>query len=142
MSVAALQAQAALAARPQAPRRSSTRPAAFVGPQTAAARPQQRRAAGSAPQGRRGSLIVAQAAQTEAGPGKLISKVEIPAFIPRADLIDQLVRWASIEIQENGVANVGCPCKVRGGAGAGRGRPRKAAAAAAPAAAAPCAAPL
>ena len=45
--------------------------------------------------------------------GKLISKVEIPAFIPRADLLDQLTRWASIDMQENGVANVGCPCKVR-----------------------------
>ena len=55
--------------------------------------------------------LVARSAQAEAG--KLISKVEIPAFIPRVDLIDQLVRWAVIEIQENGMANVGCPCKVR-----------------------------
>lgn len=45
--------------------------------------------------------------------GKLITKTEIPAFIPRADLMDQLVRWATIEIQESGVANVGMPCKVR-----------------------------
>lgn len=44
--------------------------------------------------------------------GKLISKVEIPAFIPRADLLDQLLRWAYIEVQENGVANTGTPCKV------------------------------
>lgn len=44
--------------------------------------------------------------------GKLITKTEIPAFIPRADLMDQLVRWATIEIQESGVANVGMPCKV------------------------------
>lgn len=46
------------------------------------------------------------------GVGKLISKVEIPAFIPRADLLDQLLRWAYIEVQENGVANTGSPCKV------------------------------
>lgn len=44
--------------------------------------------------------------------GKLISKVEIPAFIPRSDLMDQLTRWALIEVQEDGVANIGCPCKV------------------------------
>lgn len=44
--------------------------------------------------------------------GKIISKVEIPAFIPRGDLMDQLTRWAIIEVQENGVANVGMPCKV------------------------------
>lgn len=44
--------------------------------------------------------------------GVLISKVEIPAFIPRDDISDQLLRWALIEIQEEGVANVGCPCKV------------------------------
>ncbi|EFN58199.1 hypothetical protein CHLNCDRAFT_50601 [Chlorella variabilis] len=57
------------------------------------------------------SLVVAAAAQAE-GVGKLISKVEIPAFIPRSDLVDQLLRWAMIEIQENGVANVSTPCKV------------------------------
>lgn len=48
----------------------------------------------------------------DTGAGKLISKVEIPAFIPRSDLLDQLMRWSFIEIQEGGVANVGCPCKV------------------------------
>lgn len=51
-------------------------------------------------------------AQADAGPGKLISKVEVPAFIPRPDISDQLLRWALIELQEGGVANVGCPCKV------------------------------
>ena len=51
-----------------------------------------------------------QAAQAQMG--KLISKVEIPAFIPRTYLVDQLYRWATIEVQENGMANVGCPCKV------------------------------
>lgn len=54
-------------------------------------------------------------AQADAGPGKLISKVEVPAFIPRPDISDQLLRWALIELQEGGVANVGCPCKVRDG---------------------------
>lgn len=55
--------------------------------------------------------VACRSASTSAG--KLISRTEIPAFIPRADLMDQLVRWAVIEIQESGVANVGMPCKVR-----------------------------
>lgn len=50
--------------------------------------------------------------EAQAAEGTLISQVEIPAFIPRADISDQLLRWAMIEIQEGGVANVGCPCKV------------------------------
>ena len=50
-------------------------------------------------------------AQAESG-GVLISKGEIPAFIPRDDISDQLLRWALIEIQEEGVANIGCPCRV------------------------------
>ena len=61
-------------------------------------------------------LIVAAASTEEVG--KLISKVEVPAFIPRQDIMDQLLRWAFIEVQENGVANTGMPCKVghsRGG---------------------------
>lgn len=74
-------------------------------------RQQQRRAFGRTTRSTR--LVVASASPAAEGVGKLISKVEIPAFIPRADLIDQLVRWAVIEIQENGVANCGCPCKVR-----------------------------
>jgi hypothetical protein len=53
---------------------------------------------------------VMAAAQAEVG--KLISKVEIPAFIPRQDLMDQLLRWAHMTIQEGGVAAVGCPTKV------------------------------
>lgn len=56
----------------------------------------------------------ASSGQTDAAPGKLISKVEIPSFIPRSDLMDQLLRWALIELQENGVASVGCQCKVGG----------------------------
>ena len=43
---------------------------------------------------------------------KLISKVEIPAFIPRDDISDQLLRWALIDVQDQGVANCGCPCTV------------------------------
>ena len=70
---------------------------------------------------------------------KLISKVEIPAFIPRdgtyslrdsgirrcpclptrslarpldPDISDQLLRWAVIDVQDQGVANCGCPCQV------------------------------
>ncbi len=56
-----------------------------------------------------------RATQVEAqpsGPGKLISKTEIPAFIPRQDLLDQLTRWAFIDIQEEGVENLGIACKV------------------------------
>jgi len=67
---------------------------------------------GTASLSRRNAMHVAQAAQTGGGVGKLISKVEIPAFIPRQDLMDQLLRWAVIEVQENGMGNVGCPCKV------------------------------
>ena len=47
-----------------------------------------------------------------AAANKLISKVEIPAFIPRDDISDQLLRWALIDVQDQGVANCGCPCKV------------------------------
>jgi hypothetical protein len=67
---------------------------------------------GTASLNRRNAMQVPQAAQTEGGVGKLFSKVEIPAFIPRQDLMDQLIRWAFIEVQENGMGNVGCPCKV------------------------------
>lgn len=128
MSVASCSAAlVAPAARITAARRSSSMSTAFV----ALRAPQQH---GSVARGalqqraRRAASIVAQAAPTDTGAGKLISKVEIPAFIPRYDLIDQLLRWASIEVQENGVANVGCPCKVRG---RGLGRRRAAAATAA-----------
>lgn len=40
--------------------------------------------------------------------GKLISKVEVPAFIPRADLCEQLMRWALGNAQDDGLANFGC----------------------------------
>ena len=44
--------------------------------------------------------------------GKLIAKTEIPAFIPRQDLMDQLTRWAYTDIQEEGMRKFGLPCKV------------------------------
>ncbi|KAL4443508.1 hypothetical protein ABPG75_011245 [Micractinium tetrahymenae] len=108
MRAAVLAAPQAAAAQLRQQTATSARPAvAFV-----AARPQQRqRRALSSRSGRDARLLCLTAAQAAEG-GKLISKVEIPAFIPRPDLIDQLVRWAMIEVQENGVANCGMPCKV------------------------------
>lgn len=44
--------------------------------------------------------------------GKLISQVDIPAFIPRPDLLDQLVRWALSTCQLDGAANFGMPMRV------------------------------
>ncbi|DBA67165.1 TPA: hypothetical protein ACH3X2_001483 [Trebouxia sp. C0005] len=52
-----------------------------------------------------------QAAAT-AEVGKLIAMTEIPAFIPRQDLMDQLLRWAYTEVQEESVRKFGLPCKV------------------------------
>ena len=51
------------------------------------------------------------AAATASGKGKLISASEIPAFIPRADLIDQLLRWA-VAAEEDGRATYGAPLRV------------------------------
>ena len=44
--------------------------------------------------------------------GKLISQTDIPPFIPRTDLMQQLYRWALYEIQESGTVNFGLPMKV------------------------------
>mmetsp|Transcript_14188 Transcript_14188/g.42839 ORF Transcript_14188/g.42839 Transcript_14188/m.42839 type:complete len:218 (-) Transcript_14188:1487-2140(-) len=44
--------------------------------------------------------------------GKLISKVEIPAFIPRSDMSEQLFRWATAIGQDEGQANFGLPMRV------------------------------
>lgn len=44
--------------------------------------------------------------------GFFISKTEVPAFIPRDDMMDQLVRWALIEAEEGGQRNFGLPMKV------------------------------
>jgi hypothetical protein len=58
-------------------------------------------------------LVKAAAAAQEVEPGKLISKTEIPAFIPREDLIHQLWGWARIECEESGAVNYGLPMKVK-----------------------------
>ena len=52
-----------------------------------------------------------QAAAT-AEVGKLIAKSEIPAFIPRQDLMDQLTRWAYTEVQEESMRKFGLAVKV------------------------------
>lgn len=44
--------------------------------------------------------------------GKLISSTEVPAFIPRDDMIDQLHKWAIAEAGTNGLRNFGMPMKV------------------------------
>ncbi len=96
-------------------RRAAAPPAASLAARPSA-RPQQlaRRAAARAAPARRAAAVAAAAAEKAAdkGPGKLISKVAIPAFIPRQDIMDQLYRWVIIEIQEGGMASVGCPCRV------------------------------
>lgn len=55
-------------------------------------------------------LLVQAAATAQAG--KLIASTEIPAFIPRQDLMDQLTRWAYNDIQEEGARKFGLPCKA------------------------------
>lgn len=57
------------------------------------------------------ALTVQAAAAAEVG--KLIAKTEIPAFIPRQDLMDQLTRWAYTDIQEEGMRKFGLPCKIQ-----------------------------
>lgn len=57
----------------------------------------------------RASLVCA-ASQTV---GKFISKTPIPAFIPRQDLMDQLLRWASFEASDpDALAKFDLPIKV------------------------------
>lgn len=46
--------------------------------------------------------------------GVLISKTEVPAFIPRDDMADQIVRWAIIESSDNAISKFGMPFKVCG----------------------------
>jgi hypothetical protein len=43
----------------------------------------------------------------------LISKTEVPSFIQRDDMMDQLLRWATIEAGESGLRNFGMPMKVQ-----------------------------
>lgn len=42
----------------------------------------------------------------------LITKTEVPSFIQRDDMMDQLYRWALIEANEGGMRNFGMPMKV------------------------------
>jgi hypothetical protein len=44
--------------------------------------------------------------------GSFISKTEVPAFIQRDDMMDQIIRWALIEAEEGGQRNFGMPMKV------------------------------
>jgi hypothetical protein len=63
-------------------------------------------------------LIICRAEATEQVPvtlprtGSFISKTEVPAFIPRDDMMDQILRWALIEAEEGGQRNFGMPMKV------------------------------
>ena len=43
----------------------------------------------------------------------LISKTEVPSFIQRDDMMDQLYRWALIEAGEGGLRNFGMPMNVQ-----------------------------
>lgn len=63
----------------------------------------------------RSSLIVSAAAAPSApteATGKLISSTEVPAFIQRDDMIDQLYHWAVIEAGDGGFRNFGMPMTV------------------------------
>ncbi|EFJ50459.1 hypothetical protein VOLCADRAFT_120629 [Volvox carteri f. nagariensis] len=44
--------------------------------------------------------------------GKLISSTEVPAFIPRDDMMDQLFRWSMMEAGESGQRNFGMPMTI------------------------------
>ncbi|KAF6261670.1 hypothetical protein COO60DRAFT_1500678 [Scenedesmus sp. NREL 46B-D3] len=44
--------------------------------------------------------------------GFFISKTEVPAFIPRDDMMDQILRWALIEAEEGGQRNFGMPMQI------------------------------
>lgn len=44
--------------------------------------------------------------------GRCITKSEVPAFIPRDDMMDQLYRWTMMEGNENGVRNFGMALKM------------------------------
>jgi hypothetical protein len=44
--------------------------------------------------------------------GSFISKTEVPAFIQRDDMMDQIFTWAIIEAEEGGQRNFGMPMKV------------------------------
>ena len=57
--------------------------------------------------------LPASASPAAAPAGRLLASSVISAFIPRQDLIDQLLRWAHIEAQDQGVVNFGLPMTVR-----------------------------
>jgi len=60
--------------------------------------------------------------KADTGPGKLITATEIPAFIPRTDLIEQLYRWVVIEADDAKVReDVGERERSGGGGGGGAG---------------------
>jgi hypothetical protein len=58
------------------------------------------------------ALSTGRAAALACRAGKVISKTEVPAFIMRDDMMDQIVRWALIEAAENGHRNFGLPMTV------------------------------
>lgn len=67
----------------------------------------------SSAQQQRRLRCAAAAAAPAASAGKLLASSEISAFIPRQDLINQLLRWAYIDGQDQGVANFGLPMTVK-----------------------------
>jgi hypothetical protein len=42
----------------------------------------------------------------------LLAKSNIPAFIPRSDLLDQMQRWLELEVVTDGMSNFGVPCTM------------------------------
>jgi len=86
-----------------------------------AAAPAQRRLGHRAPSGRGGACQALRAAGPRGGVvcaasqavGKFISKTPIPAFIPRQDLMDQMLRWATFEASDpDALARYNLPLKV------------------------------
>ncbi|KAG1680999.1 hypothetical protein FOA52_009958 [Chlamydomonas sp. UWO 241] len=70
---------------------------------------------------RRRVALAAQAPATPTGAhpprpnestGKFISRTEVPAFIFRDDMMDQLFQWSNIEAGESGFRNFGMPMTV------------------------------
>jgi hypothetical protein len=76
-----------------------------------APRPQHRLAPSRHAQ-RAAPFSTARAAALACRAGKLISKTEVPSFIQRDDMMDQITRWACIEAAENGHRNFGLPMTV------------------------------
>ena len=58
------------------------------------------------------SLRLSTRVRGVAAQAKLISRSDIPAFIPRDDLMNQLTRWAELEVKNDGVTNFGVACSV------------------------------